>query len=158
MDGYIDRYCRPGIVSFYRYFCQNGVIHVFLFCDNLLTLCEVSFVNCVHFGPFLENKKGSIYRSLWNAKTLKLNISKLLRMQIETYNSKAEIWVQSSRHFQNCCNRRWNLFFSVSIIVATVLEVPFSVLKMGVSQYFCPCSVCTSHWCLEMSFWLKVCI
>ncbi len=144
MDEYINRYCRPGIISFYRYFCQNGVIHVFLFCDNVFTLCEVSFVNCVHFGPFM---------GLWNAKTLKLNISKLLRMQIETYNSKAEIWVQSSRHFQNCCNRD-GIFF----IVATVLEVPFSVLKMGVSQYFCPCSVCTSHWCLVMSFWLKVCI
>ncbi len=46
----------------------------------------------------------------------------------------------------------------VPIVVATDLEVHFSVLKKGVSQYFCLCSVCTSHWCLVMSFWLKVCI
>ncbi len=45
-----------------------------------------------------------------------------------------------------------------SIVVATDLEVHFSVLKKGVSQYFCLYSVCTSHWCLVMSFWLKVCI
>ncbi len=44
------------------------------------------------------------------------------------------------------------------IVVATDLEVHFSVLKKGVSQYFCLYSVCTSHWCLVMSFWLKVCI
>ncbi len=46
----------------------------------------------------------------------------------------------------------------VPIVVATDLEVHFSVLKKGVSQYFCLYSVCTSHWCLVMSFWLKVCI
>ncbi len=39
--------------------------------------------------------------------------------------------------FKNC----------ISISVATVLEVS----KMTVS-------ICTSHWCLVMSFWLKVCI
>ncbi len=39
----------------------------------------------------------------------------------------------------------------VFIFVATVLEVPFSVLKKGVSQYFCPYIVCTSHWCLVTS-------
>ncbi len=43
----------------------------------------------------------------------------------------------------------------VPIVVATDLEVHFSVLKKGVSQYFCLYSVCTSHWCLVMSFWLK---
>ncbi len=43
-------------------------------------------------------------------------------------------------------------------VVATDLEVHFSVLKKGVSQYFCLYSICTSHWCLVMSFWLKVCI
>ncbi len=37
--------------------------------------------------------------------------------------------------------------------VATVLEVHFSVLKKETSHL-----VCTSHWCLVMSFWLKVCI
>ncbi len=46
----------------------------------------------------------------------------------------------------------------VPIVVFTDLEVHFSVLKKGVSQYFCLYSVCTSHWCLVMSFWLKVCI
>ncbi len=63
------------------------------------------------------------------------------------------------RHFQNCCNRDGNIFFKymnyVPIVVATDLEVHFSVLKNGVSQYFCLYSVCTSHWCLVMSFWLK---
>ncbi len=66
------------------------------------------------------------------------------------------------RHFQNCCNRDGNTFFKymnyVPIVVATYLEVHFSVLKKGVSQYFCLYSVCTSHWCLVMSFWLTVCI
>ncbi len=66
------------------------------------------------------------------------------------------------RHFQNCCNRDGNKIFKymnyVPIVVATDLEVHFSVLKKGVSQYFCLYSVCTSHWCLVMSFWLKVCI
>ncbi len=66
------------------------------------------------------------------------------------------------RHFQNCCNRDGNTFFKymnyVPIVVATDLEVHFSVLKKGVSQYICLYSVCTSHWCLVMSFWLKVCI
>ncbi len=66
------------------------------------------------------------------------------------------------RHFQKCCNRDGNTIFKymnyVPIIVATDLEVHFSVLKKGVSQYFCLYSVCTSHWCLVMSFWLKVCI
>ncbi len=46
----------------------------------------------------------------------------------------------------------------VPIVVATDLELHFSVLKKGVSQYFCLYSVCTSHWCLVMSFWLTVCI
>ncbi len=66
------------------------------------------------------------------------------------------------RNFQNCCNRDGNTIFKymkyVPIFVATDLEVHFSVLKKGVSQYFCLYSVCTSHWCLVMSFWLKVCI
>ncbi len=66
------------------------------------------------------------------------------------------------RHFQNCCNRDGNTIFKymnyVPIVVATDLEVHFSVLKKGVSQYFCLYSVCISHWCLVMSFWLKVCI
>ncbi len=39
----------------------------------------------------------------------------------------------------------------VPIVVATDLEV-HSVLKKG-CQYFCLYSVCTSHWCLVMSFY-----
>ncbi len=66
------------------------------------------------------------------------------------------------RHFQNCCNRDGNTIFKymnyVPIVIATDLEVHFSVLKKGVSQHFCLYSVCTSRWCLVMSFWLKVCI
>ncbi len=46
------------------------------------------------------------------------------------------------RHFQTCCNRGGNTIFKrmnyVSILVATVLEVSFSVLKKGLSQYFSP--------------------
>ncbi len=44
------------------------------------------------------------------------------------------------RHFQNG-NAIFKYMNYVSIFVATVLEVPFSVLKKGVSQYFCPYSV-----------------
>ncbi len=66
------------------------------------------------------------------------------------------------RRFQNCCNRDGNTIFKymnyVPIVVATDLEVHFSVLKKRATQYFCLYSVCTSHWCLVMSFWLKVCI
>ncbi len=29
-----------------------------LFCDNLFTLCDVSFVRRVHFGPFFRKQKG----------------------------------------------------------------------------------------------------
>ncbi len=49
-------------------------------------------------------------------------------------------------------------FLNTWIMFPSLLEVHFSVLKKGVSQYFCLYSVCTSHWCLVMSFWLKVCI
>ncbi len=45
----------------------------------------------------------------------------------------------------NCCNRDRNTIFKymnyVPIVVATDLEVHFSVLKKGVSQYFCLYSV-----------------
>ncbi len=40
----------------------------------------------------------------------------------------------------------------VPTVVATDLEVYFSVLKKGMSQYFCLYSVCTSHWCLVNTF------
>ncbi len=45
----------------------------------------------------------------------------------------------------------------VPIVVATDFEVHFSVLKKGVVPILLS-TVCTSHWCLVMSFWLKVCI
>ncbi len=61
-------------------------------CDILFTLCEGSLVSCVHSGHFLQSKKSRIYRSLWNANTLKLNISKLLRMQVQPYNCLAVTW------------------------------------------------------------------
>ncbi len=60
------------------------------------------------------------------------------------------IWIQSFHTFQNCCNRGGNSIFKyINFFVATV-----SLLKKGVSQYFCPYNECTSHWCLVMSFWL----
>ncbi len=37
-------------------------------------------------------------------------------------------------------------------IFVSSLEVPFSLLKKGVSQYFCPYNECTSHWFLVMYF------
>ncbi len=30
--------------------------------------------------------------------------------------------------------------------------MPFSLIKKGVSQYFCPYNKCKSHWCLVMTF------
>ncbi len=54
-------------------------------------------------------------------------------------------------HFQICGNNDGNIIHvfknCISISVATVLEV---------SKMTEP--ICTSHWCLVMSFWLKVCI
>ncbi len=54
-------------------------------------------------------------------------------------------------HFQICGNNDGNIIHvfknCISISVATVLEV----FKMTVP-------ICTSHWCLVMRFWLKVCI
>ncbi len=56
---------------------------------------------------------------------------------------------KSFHTLQNCCNRGGNNIFKytnyVSIFVATV---PFSLLKKGLSPYFCPYNECTSHWCL----------
>ncbi len=59
---------------------------------------------------------------------------------LEQKNALPNLWQQRWEHnscFKNC----------ISISVATVLEVS----KMTVP-------ICTSHWCLVMSFWLKVCI
>ncbi len=67
------------------------------------------------------------------------------------------------RHFQNCCNRDGNTIFKymnyAPIVVATDLEVHFSVLKKGVTQYFCLYSVCrgwTTSDFLKLTFkWWK---
>ncbi len=64
------------------------------------------------------------------------------------------------RHLQNCCYRDGNTIFKymnyVPIVVCHRFGSAFFCSKEGVSQYFCLYSVCTSHWCLVMSFWLKV--
>ncbi len=71
-----------------------------------------------------------------------------------------DIWVQSFIKLQKYCNRGGNAIFKymnyVSIFVATAWKCLFSS-KEG-DQYFCPYNECTSHWCLVMNFWLKVCI
>ncbi len=125
---------------------------------------EKKYLITCWFCTFALTKKWSVYnfngRFIWT-----------VRDRITTKNPEKVInWHQwlvhmgsvIFRHFQNCCNRDGNTIFKymnyVPIVVATDLEVHFSVLKKGVSQYFCLYSVCTSHWCLVMSFWLKVCI
>ncbi len=66
------------------------------------------------------------------------------------------------RHLQNCCNRDGNTIFkymnSCSHRCCHRFGSEFFCSKEGSVQYFCLYSVCTSHWCLVMSFWLKVCI
>ncbi len=54
------------------------------------------------------------------------------------------------RHFQNCCNRDGNTIVKYMNNVSVLSQ-------FWKSQYLCPYSVCTGHWCLLMSFWLKVC-
>jgi len=76
---------RLGIIRFYLTFFSKlcHTLCVFFFCFFVF-LCV-----CVHSVTFFKKKhKGSVYKGVWNAKTLKLNISKLIRMQIEPYNSK----------------------------------------------------------------------
>ncbi len=59
------------------------------------------------------------------------------------------IWVQSFHTLQNCYNREMEITFLSTLIIFHLcchnLEVPFSPLKKGVSQYFCPYNECTSH-------------
>ncbi len=45
----------------------------------------------------------------------------------------------------------------VSIVVATDLEVHFSVLKKGVSQYFCLYSVCVCV-CIYIYIYIYMCV
>ncbi len=71
------------------------------------------------------------------------------------------IWVQSFHTLQNCCNRGGNTILSTWIIFPSLFPQfgsAFSLLKKGVCQFFCPYNECTSHSCLVMSFWLKICI
>ncbi len=65
------------------------------------------------------------------------------------------------RHLQNCCYRdeiqllnTWIMFPS---LLPQIWKCILLFLKKG-CQYFCLYSVYTSHWCLVMSFCLKVCI
>ncbi len=75
--------------------------------DFFLMLCK--------FWDFLFKKqKRFIYTVEWNAKTLKLNISKLLGMQIEPYNSKGTISFYNYPTFV--------VFLSVSGIILTGLN------------------------------------
>ncbi len=112
----------------------------------------------------LKVKTTKLKKKLENKKNL-LELGRtwlVCRKQSPNPKTHHQIPMTRFRHFQNCCNKDRNTIFKymnyISIFLATVLEVPLSVLKNGVSQYFCPYSVCTSHWCLVMSFWLKVCI
>ncbi len=63
-------------------------------------------------------------------------------------------WTYGCRHF--ICFKtvatevEIKCFKYIHFFVAS-LEVPFSLLKKGVSQFFCPYNECTSHWCLVMS-------
>ncbi len=52
-----------------------------------------------------------------------------------------DIWVQSFHTLQNCCNRSgffFKLFLKCEFLCYHSLKVPFSLLKKGASQYFCP--------------------
>ncbi len=61
-------------------------------------------------------------------------------------------------HFKTVATEVEIHFLSTLFICCHSLEVPFSLLKNGVSQYFCPYNECTSHWCLGIRLWLTVCI
>ncbi len=56
--------------------------------------------------------------------------------------------LEEKKALPNCVNKEINVLnFFISTSVATFSEV-----------YEMTIPVCTSHWCLVMSFWLKVCI
>ncbi len=81
-------------------------------------------------------------------------VSKLLSAKKEvmgTWNLFIQVSNIDMNKFQICGNNDGNIIHvfknCISISVATVLEV---------SKMTEP--ICTSHWCLVMSFWLKVCI
>ncbi len=82
-------------------------------------------------------------------------------LETKTHHQTSMTCTYGFSHFRHLQNWDGNTIFKymnyVPIVVATDLEVHFSVLKKG-CQYFCLYSVCTSHWCLVMSFCLKVCI
>ncbi len=74
--------------------------------------------------PFFRREKGT--SKLWQ-----LSIIPVLKM-----------------YFHLCCNS-----FEVYKRTAPMFgSAFFSLLKKGVSQYFCPYNECTSHWCLVMNY------
>ncbi len=89
---------------------------------------------------------------MWSKVQLKQQYCEIWLVHMDTFilDTSKTVATEIEMQFLNT----WTMFSSC----ATFLEVSFSVLKKGVSQYFCLYSVCTSHWCLVMSFWLKVCI
>ncbi len=91
-------------------------------------------VECIHVEPKLITKHQWLVHTLYRQKYWDTPFFRTEKM-----------------HFQICGKQRWNIIHvfknCISISVATVLEV---------SKMTEP--ICTSHWCLVMSFWLKVCI
>ncbi len=67
--------------------------------------------------------------------------------------------IQSFHTLKNCLQTVGGntIFKYTNFFVATVWKWFFSS-KGGCPQYSCPYNECTSHWCLVMNFWLKVCI
>ncbi len=59
-------------------------------------------------------------------------------------------------HFKTVATEVEIYFLSTWISLLPQFGSAFSLLKKGVSQYFCPYNECTSNWCLVMNFWLKV--
>ncbi len=63
-------------------------------------------------------------------------------------------------HFKTVATEVEIQFLSTLIMFPSLLPLfgsAFFLLTL-VSQYFCPYNECTSHWCLVIHFWLKVCI
>ncbi len=61
-------------------------------------------------------------------------------------------------HFKTAATEVDIQFLSTLISLLPQFGSAFSLLKKGMFQYFCPYKECTSHWCLVIHFWLKVCI
>ncbi len=64
-----------------------------------------------------------------------------------------------SNDIVSLCLYRYSCGLCYSLILRTSFRTVSLWVCMGFQRiYFCLYSVCTSHWCLVMSFWLKVCI